>query len=249
MSAPLRLGVLDWGIGGVDALSRLRARYPRLPMTYWSDSGFTPYGKVPADALAERVASVARRMEVSHLVIACNAASTVLDHTAMPVPTLGVIAPGVALALASEARTLGVIGGERTIASGAWEQPLTAAGRVVRARVAQPLSAHVEAGRLAGPALERDLDQILAPLTGVDALVLACTHYPALAPAIARRLPGVSLIDPVDGLLDAVTDWTLGAGDSGPTRVLTTGDPAATRAAALRAFGVELGAVEAVTPI
>ncbi|TNF29682.1 MAG: glutamate racemase [Deltaproteobacteria bacterium] len=250
LPATTRLGVLDWGIGGVDAFRRLRARYPTLPMTYWSDSGFTPYGKVPAPALAARIAEVAGRMAVTHLVVACNAASTVLDAAPLPVPTVGVIAPGVALALRSPARILGVVGGERTIASGAWERPLVAAGREVRARVAQPLSAHVEAGRLDGPELERDLADILAPLVGVDALILACTHYPAIAGAFARRLPGVTLLDPVDALLDAVAAWPLAdSGGDGDLRVLTTGDPSATREAARRAFGVDLGPVEGVTPV
>jgi glutamate racemase len=241
----VRVGVLDWGIGGVDALARLRARFPRLPLTYWSDSGFAPYGKVPARALAARVAAVARRMDVSHLVVACNAASTVLDEADLPVPTLGVISPGVALALASPARSFGVIGGERTIASGAWERPLVAAGRTVRARVAQPLSAHVEAGRLDGAALERDLDAILAPLAGVEALILACTHYPAIAGPIRRRLPGVPLVDPVDALIDAAADvWRLADRGDGALRVLTTGAAAETRWAALRAFGVTLDPTE-----
>lgn len=239
-----RLGILDWGIGGVDALRRLRGRYPKLAMTYWSDSGFTPYGKVPAPALAARLTEVAARMSVTHLVVACNAASTVLDEAPLPIPTVGVIAPGVALALRSPARILGLIGGRRTIASGAWERPLVAAGREVRARIAQPLSAHVEAGRLAGPELERDLAGILAPLTGIEVLILACTHYPAIAGAIARQLPGVALLDPVDALHDAVAAWPLDVGAGGDLRVVTTGDPGATREAAHRAFGVTLEHVE-----
>lgn len=247
----VRVGVLDWGIGGVDTLARLRARLPELPLTYWSDSGFTPYGKVAAPALAARVAAVARRMDVTHLIVACNAASTVLDMADLPVPTLGVIAPGVAFALASPARTFGLIGGERTIASGAWERPLVAAGRAVYARVAQPLSAHVEAGRLDGAALERDLDAILAPLDGaVDALILACTHYPAIAAPIRQRLPGVPLIDPVDALVDAVLDaWPVAGARGAGTRVLTTGSRAATREAARRAFGFGCDPTEVPTDL
>ncbi|WP_293257456.1 hypothetical protein [Nannocystis sp.] len=38
------LGVLDWGIGGIDFHARLRARHPELATIYWSDSGSLPYG-------------------------------------------------------------------------------------------------------------------------------------------------------------------------------------------------------------
>ncbi len=241
----LRLGVLDWGIGGVDALARLRGRFPHLDVSYWSDAGAPPYGTLAPKVLAARVLEVARRMGVTHLVVACNAASTALPGLALPCEVRGVIAPGVAAALASGARTLGVIGGARTIASGAWRAPLEAAGRRVIQRVAQPLSAHVEAGRLDGQALGRDLDAILAPLAGVDALALACTHYPAIAGPIAARLPGVPLLDPVEALVaDVAARWPLAeAGGDGDLTAWTTGDPEATRVSAKRAFGVSLGEV------
>ena len=48
----MSLAILDWGIGGIDFLARLRVRHPGAPVVYWAESGAGPYGKLPRDALA-----------------------------------------------------------------------------------------------------------------------------------------------------------------------------------------------------
>ena len=244
----MKLGVLDWGIGGVDFHRRLRARHAGVATVYWSDSGATPYGKLGRDALAGRVAAVARALKgrgVTHLVVACNAASTVLGHPALTtvgLPICGVIAPAIAATLATPARRVGVIGGRRTVRSGLYRRALLAAGRRVHQRIAQPLSALVERGELDTPTLHAELTRILAPLTGVDALVLACTHYTALLAPIRALLPGVAMIDPAAATLAEVERrWPL-AGPGGSDMFLTTGDPRAMQDAAGLAFGVALTA-------
>jgi len=246
------LAILDWGIGGIDFHARLRARHPALPLIYWSDSGSVPYGKLGRDDLAARVAAVAgalRERGATRLVIACNAASTVLDHPAVAgagLPVSGVIAPAIAAAIADPARRLGVIGGRRTIRSGLYRRALLAAGRQVCQRVAQPLSAMVERGELDGPALSAELERILAPLRRVDALVLACTHYTALLAPICARLPGVRVIDPAAATLAEVERRGWLSGHVGSDMFLTTGSPAATRESARLAFGVRLPIVQQV---
>jgi glutamate racemase len=237
------LGIVDWGIGGVDFFRRLRAHNANVPVVYFSDAGSTPYGRLPRAALLSRlervVAAVAER-GVTHVVVACNAASTVLPSLASPVPVVGVIEHGIRAALATSASRIGVIGGTRTIRSGCYRRALTAGGRTVTQRVAQPLSGRVEAGDLGSRALRREIAQIVAPLRNVDALLLACTHYPALAPRFRDALPGVHLIDPVKELLRSISSkWTLPRG-SGETLVLTTGDARAMRHAAKIAFDVTL---------
>lgn len=246
------LGVLDWGIGGIDFHARLRERHPRLATIYWSDSGSLPYGKLGREALAARVGAVAsalRERGATHLVIACNAASTVLGHPALARSELaicGVIAPAIAATLADPARVVGVIGGRRTIRSGLYRRALVAAGRRVHARVAQPLSALVERGELDTPLVHAELGRILAPLGQVEALVLACTHYTALLPAIRGLLPRARIIDPAAAALAEVERaWCL-AGQVRSDMFLTTGDPEAMRAAAQLAFGVQLPAVQRV---
>jgi glutamate racemase len=251
----VKLAVLDWGIGGIGFLSRFAARHPAVPLVYLSDTGFTPYGKVPRRPLAARVDHALRRLAdehgATHAVLACNAASTVLPH--LPalragMPVCGVIAPAVQALCAMPPARVGVVGGRRTVRSGMYGQALRAAGHRVRQRVAQPLSAHVEAGRLTSDDVRADVARILAPLRNVELLVMACTHYVALAPLLAEHCPRATLFDPVDATLARVErEWCVDpAAGRAAHRILTTGDSGAMRRAARLAFAMELDGISRI---
>jgi glutamate racemase len=246
------LAVLDWGIGGFGFVAALQRHFPGVAYTYFSDSGFTPYGKTRSDELATRLAQIAAYLHdngARHLIIACNAASTVVAQTAWPTGLRvdDVISAGLELVLAQPqprpVMRLGIVGGKRTIRSQALAAPLRAAGYCVIQRVAQPLSAHIERGDLQSAALLQDLDRIVQPLRGVDALLLACTHYPAIAHLFAARLPGTTMIDPVHALLQRVQQVNqVRQLPSGMARLLTSGDRLALVQGAAAAFGVMLDA-------
>jgi glutamate racemase len=241
------LGIVDWGIGGIGLVRALNELAPGLPIVYWSDAGATPYGRMGTDKLAARlntvVAALAER-GATEVVLACNAASTVVGRLApAPIPVQGIIEHGLASVPEDIAGPIGVVGGRRTIAAGHYRRGLERRGHLVVSRVAQPLSAHIEAGRTGSPRFLTDLARIIAPLRGVDALVLACTHYPAASRWFKAALPNALLIDPADRLAATI------AARHQHTRVgqgsrlfLTTGDPEAMRVGAARAWGSVLTA-------
>lgn len=239
------LGVVDWGVGGLGLVRQLDEVAPGLEVTYWSDTGAPPYGLVPTAALVARLRAVVDALAArgcTEVVLACNAASTVAPRLARgPVPVTGVLASGIA-AVPRRARRVGVVGGRRTIASGAYRRGLARPGRTVVSRVAQPLSAHIEAGRVGSAAFVDDLRRIVAPLRDVDALVLGCTHYPAASEHFAAALPGVVLVDPVVLLVGALAHLHPAATTAPPARrtFATTGDPAAMRRAARLAWGLDV---------
>lgn len=241
----MSLAVLDWGIGGVPTWAAIREHAPSVDVIYVSDSGYAPYGTVPAPELAERlrhVAVVLVKHGVTHVAVACNAASVALDELDdPPCVFFGLIDDGVESALASGAKTIAVLGGEGTIRAGVHERRLRAAGRDVIALPAQPLSAHVEAGRLGGPDVERDVEALAVAAAGSDAILLACTHYPALIP-VFRRFTDCPLLDPCEAFARRVADAAVSG--NGLHQAFTTGDGERTRDAAKQAFGVDLGNVE-----
>ncbi len=247
----MTIGVCDWGVGGMGFYCLLRESRPDLDVLYLGDQGVPGYGKLPRPVLAARVRSILdefRRRGAERVVVACNAASTVLDPadsyaTGMILPTLASVGAS-PLDLRSEKspleRRIGVVGGRRTVLSGAYAQPLRSAGWTVVNRIAQPLSGLIEAGMAGAPETEEALDAILRPLRGVDALILACTHYIVLEPAIRARLPRVRIVDPATLAWSAfASDLPPAQGRVGATRFLTTGDPAQMTEAARVAFGVE----------
>jgi len=77
-----QLAIIDWGIGGMSIYKLIKSELGNLPVIYFSDTGVTPYGKMSRRELTFASASRARfssgREGVTHLVVGCNAASTVL---------------------------------------------------------------------------------------------------------------------------------------------------------------------------
>lgn len=239
-----RLGIVDWGIGGIGLLQRLDAARPDLPISYWSDTGFAPYGLVRSSVLRARLEAIVHRLAqrgCTEVVLACNAASTVVDRLSTPIPVRGIIASGISAVPRDALGVVGVVAGARTVRSGAYRRGLAAPGRTVRSRVAQPLSAHIEAGRIGTPAFVADLHEIVRPLRGASAVVLACTHYPAAADAFAAELPDSALIDPARHLADELIAALPRATAPGEREIATTGDRTAMRDAAAAAWGFDLG--------
>ena len=256
---PSRPGMVDWGIGGIGLLRLLDEAVPALPVTYWSDSGTTPYGLQGTRELAARLRVVIGQLAergCTEVVLACNAASTVVERLApsplpLPVPVEGIIGHGIASVDPSVRGLVGVAGGARTIHAGAYRRGLAGPGRVVRSRVAQPLSAHIETGRTGTPEFVADLAHIVGPLRGAIALVLACTHYPAALPWFADALPGTVLVDPAEHLAAALAVRHPGAAGACTSSVaersfVTTGDAEAMRRGAALAWSIEVPDIDRV---
>lgn len=242
------LGIIDWGIGGLDLTQRIQRGCPDLAITYWSDTGARPYGLMARRELVLRLTAVVDELAeqgCSEVVLACNAASTALGALGgCPVPVSGVIEAAASVVPAS-AKKVAVLGGARTIRSGAHRRVLAQPGRTVVGRVAQPLSAHIEAARVNSPEFREDLRAIVAPLGDADAVVLACTHYPAAAKAFEQALPQAKVLNPVVGLARELIGRFGGSTGKSPAslkpvRYLSTGDPQAMVKGALAAWGINL---------
>jgi glutamate racemase len=264
----MTLGILDWGIGGVEFFTAFKARHPDVEVVYLSDAGCTPYGRLSARDLEGRLVAIAPRLAqvgVTRLVVACNAMSTILSSYSAAELGLerlcGVIESAVKAVVEADVQVVGVVGGGRTIRSGAYRRPLRAAGLAVRQRVAQPLSALIEAGLAGSPAFRAEAKRVMAPLARVDALVLGCTHYSAGMAQFRELAPAAVIVDPARETLDRVVSGWFGGGPTdddsrdaaqdpavAADTFFTTGDPALTARAALLAFGVTMPLVVGVGP-
>lgn len=236
-----RLGIIDWGIGGISIYKLIKERLGQLPVTYLSDTGVTPYGKMTRPELVARLDSVIRHLKkqgVTHLVIGCNAASTAIpylkDHG---INVEGVIDSAVETIVKLKPKRLGLIGGRRTVLSGVYRKAFAAHGIEVEQRIAQPLSALIESGDVSSAALQNDSNRILAPLRSCSHILLACTHYPAAIDVLRGYVSSETVfIDPAAGLVRRVGRWDLEG--SGEDVFLTTGDTRTMRTAAKAAFDV-----------
>jgi glutamate racemase len=241
MSSKPRLGIIDWGIGGVGIYKLIRARLGPVPALYFSDTGVTPYGKMSGRELVARVNSVLdflRSQEISHLVVACNAASTVIPFLKVGhLKVEGVVESAVRSAQRRRPTKLALIGGRRTVLSGIYRQALAERGIPVIQRIAQPLSGFIESGDVSSSMLRSECRRILSPLANCSHILLACTHYPAITPLMKEAVSEDTVfVDPAEELVSRIGRWELPIG--GADWIFTSGDPQNMKGAALLAFGV-----------
>lgn len=238
-----RLGIIDWGIGGVSISKLVKSQLGNLPILYFSDTGVTPYGKMSRCELVSRVNHVItflRSQGASHLVIGCNAASTVIPYLNVAGLKLeGVIDNAVRLTVSMRPARLALLGGRRTVLSGVYRRAFYESGIQLTQRIAQPLSALIEEGDISSLELRDHCRKILLPVRSCSHLLLACTHYPAIT-AVLREFVSEStvLINPVGELIERIRLWKLAMG--GSDLFFTTGDPDKMKLAAWNAFGYEI---------
>jgi len=245
-----RLAIIDWGIGGI-SIYKLVKEQLGLPVTYFSDTGATPYGKMTRPELVARLNQVIAFLKdrgVTHLVIGCNAASTAIPFLAeQGVKVEGMIDNAVAEAVRHKPARLGLIGGRRTVVSGVYRRGFDAHGIVAKQRIAQPLSGLIESGDISSGTLRMEAKKILRPFRNCSHILLACTHYPAITPVLKQLVaPDTKFIDPAGSLVKKISDWKLET--SGDDDFLTSGDPRSMKRAARLAFGVELDNISRSEP-
>jgi glutamate racemase len=204
MTAPRPLLVFDSGIGGLSVLKAIRAELPDAPIVYAADSAGFPYGTRSPAEIAARVPALlgrlAERYDPALIVIACNTASTIAlgaVRAALDLPVVGTVPAIKPAALLSKTRAIGVLGTEATIVQPYVDRlaaEFAADCAVVRHGSAELvlLAEAVLRGEATEPAdYRRALDGLLLRPGGerIDTVVLACTHFPLVADALAAAAP------------------------------------------------------------
>lgn len=237
-----RLGIIDWGIGGISVYKLIKERRPDISTVYFSDTGVTPYGKMSRAELVARLNAVIGFLKtkgVTHIVVGCNAASTAILHLDQQgLKIEGVIDAAVDMTSRLEPKRLGLIGGRRTVVSGVYRKAFAARGIAVEQRIAQPLSGLIESGDVSSEKLRGECERILRPIWNCSHILLACTHYPAIADVLKGFVsPHTALVDPASELVKRTARWRLSSGEDA---FYTSGSPHGMKDAARKAFGCEL---------
>ncbi|MDD2393275.1 MAG: glutamate racemase [Eubacteriales bacterium] len=230
------IGVFDSGLGGLTVLKEMLLRLPNESTVYFGDSGRSPYGTKSRETIihfAEQDAEFLLSKGVKMIVIACNTASSfAYEHlkTMSRVPVVEVITPGAMAAVrATRNGKIGVIGTLATVSSNVYDRALNDSARALRPDMeievfsaACPLFVGLaEEGwwddEITHLTARRYLDPLIS--SGVDTLVLGCTHYPLLKNAISEVMgKKVKLIDSAGEVVSKVIE-TLGS-----SGIANTGD-------------------------
>jgi glutamate racemase len=199
LSASQPIGVFDSGIGGLTVAHAIKELLPNESMIYFGDTAHLPYGdksEAAIQAYSIKITDVLLKKGCKVIVIACNSAASAAnellkEYVNRDVHIINVIDPMVELVTSQfPGKQVGLIGTKRTVQSGVYAQKIEEANKQITLQsLATPLlvpmieegffhnqiSHEIIAKYLSDPALQK-----------IEALILACTHYPLIKKEIAQ---------------------------------------------------------------
>ncbi|MFN4121781.1 MAG: glutamate racemase [Flavobacteriales bacterium] len=212
------IGVFDSGIGGLTVLKAIHESLPNEDLIYFGDTAHMPYGDKSADLIAYYSEGITRFLLQNHckmIVIACNTASAygykkALEAAGTDIPVVNVVDPSVDLIINDFAKAkIGVIGTKGTINSGIYKRKLNKSSPLLEVvSQATPLLAPmIEEGFFNNKISRTIINAYLSKKSfeKIDAILLACTHYPLIKKEIEEFYKGhTRVIDSAETVAQAV---------------------------------------------
>ena len=201
------IGVFDSGVGGLSVLREIRAELPKEDLIYVTDARHAPYGNQSPHFIRQRAIAIVEFFisnDAKAIVVACNTATAVGIHqlrSQFDIPLVAIEPAVKPAAKTTRSGVIGILATPLTLESERFVNLLTQYGKDTKVLV-QPcpgLVEQVERASFDNGATKALLKEYVSPLIqqGADTIVLGCTHYSFLKPAIVSIVgSGVSIIDP-----------------------------------------------------
>jgi glutamate racemase len=233
------IGFFDSGVGGLSILRHTISAMPSTDFIYIADSANCPWGEKDNDFIDNRSVELTEFLlskGVSMVVVACNSASTnsieMLRKKFPKTPFVGV-EPGIKPALLQTKKGRVAVLATRATSRGEkfldTKKRFSGRGRVL-VIPAPELVEWIEKGYSLSFCQKARLAEILDPAvqTGVDQLVLGCTHFPFLLSEIKECLSdGVNIIDTssaVSRRIEEVAKSVMNTNENGTLTFYTSAD-------------------------
>ena len=216
-SATQPIGIFDSGIGGLTVAHAIVKQMPNENIVYFGDTAHLPYGdksSATIQAYSVKIAHMLLQQNCKLILIACNSASTaayelIKEYVASKAIVMNVVDPTIHFLRDHYAhKKIGLIGTRQTVNSNVYKSKIDNLNRGIQLTSCATnllASAIEEFGNngVTDSLIEEYLSN--ANLHDVDALLLACTHYPVVKTKIAEFYQHkVDIIDPSDTVAKAV---------------------------------------------
>jgi glutamate racemase len=196
----LPIGIFDSGIGGLTVAKAISTILPNEQLIYFGDTAHMPYGDKSKELIRKYASRITdfllREKKCKTIVIACNTASAAAyeelrDQFKGQIPVINVIDPMIEAVIGDDTiKNVGIIATKTTIGSGVYQEKFTRRKPNLKfSALATPLLASmIEEGFYNNNISTAVLENYLSneALSGIDALVLACTHYPLIKKEISK---------------------------------------------------------------
>lgn len=215
------IGVFDSGMGGISVLRDLKRALPSESYIYYGDNKNAPYGVRSKDDIERLAFAVARKLidrDIKALVIACNTASSAAEDSLreeLSIPVIGIEPELVRAKRAAGDKKVLVFATAATLKQ---KRYLVSLSRNCPGAISIPspeLVLMVERGVTEGEEPEAYFREKLKgiPLDSIGAIVLGCTHFSFLKPAVAKVAPGIPMFDGNQRVIEALMKALLESGE------------------------------------
>jgi glutamate racemase len=199
------IGIFDSGYGGLTVLSEIRKSLPNYDFIYFGDNARAPYGDRSFELVYDFTLEAVNYLFSQGcplVILACNTASAKALRTIQQKdlekidPTkrvLGVIRPSAEeIGFLTESKHIGILGTNGTIQSDSYRIELQKyAPEIIVSQHACPMwvpliennAYDTSAGKML---IENDVQKLMRQDPKIDAIILACTHYPILQEQIQK---------------------------------------------------------------
>jgi glutamate racemase len=211
------IGIFDSGIGGLTVANAITRRLPQEQLCYFGDTAHLPYGDKSGDAIryySLKITKFLLEQQAKMIVIACNSASTaayevLLDFFPGRALFVNVVDPLVESVCQQSFRKVGIIATKATIGSEVYQRQLhkKQPDLEVFALATPLLVPMIEEGYAHSRISQSIIDDYLSNpgFADMDALLLACTHYPLIREEIEEYFQGkVKVFDSTEIVAEAV---------------------------------------------
>jgi glutamate racemase len=192
------IGIFDSGVGGLTVAHAIKQILPGESIVYFGDTAHLPYGDKSEEAIRSYSKGITEFL-LDHnskvVLIACNSASAsafeyLKKEFENKIILIDVIDPVVEYLKTRKINRIGVIGTKRTISSGTYEMKLNEAipSTTVVSLATPLLVPMIEEGFIYDDISNAIIRTYLSneTLTGIQALILGCTHYPIIKNQISK---------------------------------------------------------------
>lgn len=257
------IGVFDSGVGGLTVLKDIHKQLPQYSTIYLGDNAHSPFGTKTHDEITEYTwAGVKWLFDQGCflVVLACNSASAQALRTIQKTKlseypgrrVLGVIRPTVEL-LADKYDHIGVLATPATVKSEAYVHEFHKINPDLDIEqhscpewvgLVENVSSTVDE---VNTIVAQDVKILLVQAPNLEAVLLGCTHYPALYDQVKQNLPpGIDLYEQGPLVAASLVDYLKRHSEiddnlerEGVHRYFTTGDASLVQNAAMQIAGVQ----------
>jgi glutamate racemase len=192
----MKVGVFDSGIGGLTVVKSLLEHQFFEEIIYFGDTARVPYGSKDKNTIiryAIEAVEFFKNFELDLIIVACNTVSAyalpeMREHASCPV--VGVIESGALAtqnALTCKDSNILIIATKATVNSKSYEDELNTLGyKNLQAKATGLFVPLVEDEIYEGEILESVFKHYFSDIKSPDALILGCTHFPLIAPALQK---------------------------------------------------------------